>query len=484
MIKKLDLLILRSFIGPFIVTFFIALFVLLMQTVWKYIDDLVGKGLDFGTIGLFLFYMSATLLILAMPIAILISSIMTFGNLGESFELVAIKSSGISLLRFMRPLIWVAILLSGVTFMFANYVIPYANLKSVALYNDILYKKPAFDLKEGIFYTNIPTYAIKVGKKESDGKTIRDVLIYEQTNPLQDNCIIAKSGVMKISDDQRYLEFNLEDGFRYQETGNVADTANEFIRVGFKSFKKLFDLSSLQKQTTNDSVYRNSVKMLNIEQIDRRLGELKHNDDSLKNKTKKDIALFLPATSLPDSSWKTKDMAAALPAGNKDPLFPDSLLAVLRENSVASAENLKGVLVNQASDIQGRDKEMRLHKIEWHRKFSLSLACLVLFFIGAPLGSIIRKGGLGMPLVVAIIFFLIFHLLNMFGEKFVKEDILSPFLGMWLAVIVLTPVGIFFTYKAMHDSQLFNKEFYYRAFKKIQPFLSKFIPRKKLAPQT
>ena len=201
MFKKLDKLILKSFIGPFIVTFFIALFVLLMQTVWKYVDDLVGKGLDFGTIGLFLFYMSATLLILAMPIAILISSIMTFGNLGESFELVAIKSSGISLLRFMRPLFFVTVLLSGVTFLFANYVIPYANLKSVTLYNDIVYKKPAFDLKEGVFYTQIPTYAIKVGKKQADGKTIENVIIFEQGNNLQDNCITAEKGIMKISDD-------------------------------------------------------------------------------------------------------------------------------------------------------------------------------------------------------------------------------------------------------------------------------------------
>jgi lipopolysaccharide export system permease protein len=207
MIKKLDKLIIKSFIGPFIVTFFISLFILLMQTLWKYIDDLVGKGLDFWTIGKFIWYMSATLLMLAMPIAILISSIMTFGNLGESFELVAIKSAGISLLRFMRPLFFIALLLCGITFLFANYLIPIAYLKSTTLYNDIVYKKPAFDLKEGIFYTSIPTYAIKVGKKEADGKTIRNVIIYEQSNGLQDNSIVAESGEMKISDDKKFLEF-------------------------------------------------------------------------------------------------------------------------------------------------------------------------------------------------------------------------------------------------------------------------------------
>src|SRR4051812_10387179 len=192
MIKKLDKLIFRSFIGPFIITFFIATFVLMMQILWKYIDDLVGKGLDLFTIARFLWYASASLLTLAMPIAILISSIMTFGNLGETFELIAIKSAGISLLRFMRPIGLFAILLCYITFLFANYVIPYANLKFFTLYNDIYYKRPAFDLKEGVFFTHIPNYAIKIDKKDGDGKTIRNVMIYEQTNPLQDNTIIAE----------------------------------------------------------------------------------------------------------------------------------------------------------------------------------------------------------------------------------------------------------------------------------------------------
>ena len=286
MIKKLDKLILKSFIGPFIITFFIAFFVLMMQGLWKYLDDLVGKGLDMVTIGKFLWYVSASMLTLAMPIAILISSIMTFGNLGESFELVAIKSSGISLLRFMRPLMWVALLFCGITFMFANYVIPYANLKFVALYNDIFYKKPAFELKEGVFFTYIPNYAIKAGKKDDDGKTIHDVLIYEQTNPLQNNSIVAETGVMTVSNDNKFLEFNLTNGYRYQETGNQYDTATEFIRMGFSSFKKLFDLSALQKQTTNDSVYRNNFKMLSAGQINRSLDSLHRMNDSVVTRLK------------------------------------------------------------------------------------------------------------------------------------------------------------------------------------------------------
>jgi len=473
MIKKLDKLILKSFIGPFIITFFIALFILLMQTAWKYIDDLVGKGLDFSTIGLFLFYMSATLLILAMPIAILISSIMTFGNLGESFELVAIKSSGISLLRFMRPLVWVALLLCGITFLFANYVIPYANLKSLALYNDIFYKKPAFDLKEGVFFTYIPNYAIRAGKKDADGKTIYNVLIYEQTNPLQNNCINAEKAVMKISDNSKFLEFDLQNGYRYQESSSGNDSTNEYIRLGFTSFKKLFDLSALEIQNTDDSVYKGNFRMLSARQINHTIDSLYKISDSLSVKVNKAFHINLHNTIVSDSS--SKKTTAVYPKYNRfDSLITDSVRAYVIEAAIGIANNLRSSVEGPGNEIESRRTEIVYHKIEWHRKFSISMACFVLFFIGAPLGSIIRKGGLGMPLVVAIIFFLIFHLLNMFGEKFVRESILSPFTGMWLAVIVLTPVGIFLTYKAMHDSQLFNKEFYYRSFTRFRSFLGKF----------
>ena len=476
MIKKLDKLILKSFIGPFIITFFIAFFVLMMQGLWKYLDDLVGKGLDFYTIGQFLWYVSASMLTLAMPIAILISSIMTFGNLGESFELVAIKSSGISLLRFMRPLIWVAVLFCGITFLFANYVIPYANLKFIALYNDIYYKKPAFDLKEGIFFTYIPNYAIKAGKKDPDGKTIHDVLIYEQTNPLQNNCIAAQTGVMTVSNDKKFLEFNLKNGTRYQENGLMTDTATEFIRLGFTSFKKLLDLSSLQKQNTNDSVYRNNYKMLSAGQINSSLDSLYKLNDSLTVRTDRMLVTAMPFAAVQDSSRK-KMPAAKTKLNSFDSIIPDSARFMVLDAAIAIATRMKFGLESANAELENRKTEIRNHKIEWHRKFSLSMACFVLFFIGAPLGSIIRKGGLGMPLVVAIIFFLLFHLLNMFGEKFVKESMLPPYIGMWLAVLVLTPVGIFLTYKAMHDSQLFNKEYYNRSFRRVKNIFSKFRER-------
>ncbi|MEN9962982.1 MAG: hypothetical protein RL582_77 [Bacteroidota bacterium] len=441
-----------------------------MQSLWKYIDDLVGKGLDFWTICQFLWYASASLLMLAMPIAILISSIMTFGNLGESFELVAIKSAGISLLRFMRPLMMLTILLCGITFIFANYVIPYANLKFITLYSDIYVKKPAFDLKEGVFYTHIPNYAIKVGKKEADGKTIKNIVIFEQSNSLQDNCIVAQSGVMQLSPDQQYLEFNLKNGFRYQEKGNYNEAETEFTRIGFTSFKKLFDLSVLQKQQTNDSLFRTNFKMLSA-------GKLLHNIDSLQKLTvfqnqrmNVDFKRVMRYVNLSDSFISANK--TGLTKIKYTELIPDSMKYRVKQSALNKVSELKNIVQQKKLDDETRERDLRYHKMEWHRKFSISLACLVLFFIGAPLGAIIRKGGLGMPLVVAIVFFLIFHLLNMFGDKFSKEGILEPAIGMWLAIISLTPVGIFLTYKAMNDSALFNKEFYVRFWKKFKTIAS------------
>lgn len=474
MIKKLDKLIIRSFIGPFIVTFFITFFVLMMQSLWKYIDDLVGKDLDLFTIGQFLWYASASLLTLTMPIAILISSIMTFGNLGESFELVAIKSSGISLLRFMRPLIWIAVLLCGITFLFANYVIPYANLKFKTIYYDIAYKKPALDLKPGTFYKHIPGYAIKIGRKDADAKTIHNVVIYEQQSQLQDNSIIAEQGIMQLSADKKYLEFTLQNGHRYQERGTTLDTTSEFIKMGFKEYKKLFDITALQMMQTSDTVFKNDIKMQSIRLLDKTIDSLKKVNDSFSKKLNTDVALQLHYLNVPDSTWKRMQ---SMP--HKDTTFSalvaDSLKNAVYDNALQIAYSIKNSFQFSGTEYENREREIRFGQIEWHRKFSLSLACLVLFFIGAPLGSIIRKGGLGMPLVVAILFFLVFHLLNMFGEKFVKDSITSPFVGMWLAVLVLTPLGIFLTYKAMHDSALFNKEFYYRFFKSIRPFFQPIV---------
>lgn len=480
MIKKLDKLILKAFIGPFIATFFISLFVLVMQFVWKYIDDLVGKGLDLFTILRLMSYVTATAVPLALPLGILLASIMTFGNLGESFELVAIKSSGIPLLRFMRPLFFVTLLICSVAFLFANYVIPVANLKFNTLLYDITVSKPAFDIKEGVFYDKLEGYVIKIGKKDKDATTIRDVIIYERQYSLQDNIIIAQDGKMQITPDKKFLEFNLHNGWRYSERGNsFQPLTNEYIRMGFKDYKKVFDLSTFKRSSTSDTAFKDNYRMLNVKQLQRHI-------DSLNIKTTRDfgkkvdreIGANFAFGRWGDTGWLKLPPVEIPNVKSYEKLVPDSVRDIVMNKSLEKinlARNSMGVLMNE---YQRQRKDLRDHMIEWHRKFALSLACLVLFLIGAPLGSIIRKGGLGMPLVIAVVFFLIFHLLNMFGEKFVKQDVTLPIVGMWLSTFVLIPVGIFFTYKAMHDSNLFNQEFYYRSFRSVKALITKIKPAK------
>lgn len=483
MIKKLDKLVLRAFIGPFIATFFIALFVLMMQIIWKYIDDLVGKGLDLFTIAKFVIYASATMVTLALPIAILLSSIMTFGKLGESFELVAIKSSGIPLLRFMRPLFFVSIILCGITFLFANYIIPVANLKFATAYNGIYRKSPAFDLKDGVFYNGFRGYSIKVDKKEADGSTLRKVLIYEQSTGPQDNVVIAERGKMSVSPDEKFLQLKLENGYRYQEKGDMVSLDNEFVRLGFKEYNKLFDLGQIDIQQTSDSLYKADRKMQTITQLNKAIDSLKKYPDSFYRRTRNEVKSFInygKFTAADFDSFKTTPVALK----SFDQAIPDSIKTSINERSLNILSGMKTAILITAEDFQSRSKDLRLHQLEWHKKFAISMACLVLFFIGAPLGSIIRRGGLGLPLVMSIVFFLVFHLLNMFGEKFVKEGVVNPFQGMWLSVFILTPIGFFLTYKAMHDSQLLNKEFYYRFAKKlrnrIEPVAGKFFKTPKV----
>jgi len=460
MIKKLDILIVKAFVGPFVATFFITLLVLIMQFFWLWIDDFVGKGLSTKIILEFTWYQTAALVPLALPLAVLISSLMTFGNLGESFELVAIKSAGISLLRFMRPLFIISILLCVLAFLFANYVMPVAVLKSKTLLGDIYKKQPAFELKEGVFYNKIPGFAIKVGSKESDS-IIHDVIIYEKGEVLQDNFIVAKSGVMRVTDDSRYLEMTLKDGWRYQEKGDKYANS-DFIRLGFKEYTKQFDLSSLQFSRTSDTIYKSNQQMRNMEQLDYAIDSIKKEIVKLASRVKKEALVYFQFPAYLDSSWKKNDSITGKPVKNFDQLLPDSLRGFIHEKAYNQATSSKSVNDILVAEYEGKKKDLRLHQIEWHRKIALSLACLVLFLIGAPLGSIIRKGGMGSPLIFAIIFFMVFYFLTNTGQKFAKEGTMSPFAGMWISTFILVPIGIFLTYKALRDSQLFNKEYYFR----------------------
>jgi lipopolysaccharide export system permease protein len=466
MIKKLDILVLRSFIGPFIATFFLTLFVLILQFFWLWIDDYVGKGIDPGIMGELIMYLSATLVPMALPLAILLSSIMTFGNLGETFELVAIKSAGIGLLRFMRPLLIVSILLSGLAFLFNNYVIPVANLKMKTLHYDLVNKKPAFDLKEGVFYTTIPNYAIKVARKEKDS-ILHDVVIFENSTGPQDNIIVAERGIMRVSADKHFLEFTLMNGWRNEERGQRFNTSSEYIRMGFKEYKKVLDLSSLQLNITPDSIYKDRYEMLSVRQLGKAIDSLEKQSSRYGERGQRELSTYLNVAKYLDTGWVNVKGPPAKVDSFKN-LIPDSTYREILEQTISYANSLKSAVEGMAADYNSRRKELRLHLTEWHSKFSMSVAVVVLFLIGAPLGSIVRKGGIGTPVIFAVIFFVIFFLLNNFGRKFVKEDVLQPLAGIWLATAVLVPIGLFLIYKALHDSQLFNKEIYYRMFRWIR----------------
>jgi lipopolysaccharide export system permease protein len=465
-IKKLDKLILKAFTGPFLATFLISVFILVIQFFWLYIDDFVGKGIDTITLLKFIGYVSATLVPLALPLGILLSSIMTFGNLGESFELVAIKSAGIPLVRFMRPALLASVLLGIIAFLFSNYIIPVAELKMRTLLYDIRVAKPAFDIKEGVFYNKLDGYSIKIGKKENDS-LIRNIVIYEQNYSLQDNIILAEEGVMSFSNDQRFLLFNLKNGWRFQEKGEPGTLNTDYYRLGFETYQKVFDLSSFKVIKTADSTFKNYYRMLSLKQLNVVVDSFTRLSKQYVHRSQTELPIYIPKDES-NSKLLLKNRTHPLDNKSLQNLIPDSLKRNVYNTATAKANALKNQVDLIANDYKEQKKQIRLHQIEQHRKFTLSFACVVLFLIGAPLGSIIRKGGIGLPLVISVLFFIIFHITNSSGEKMVKESILSPFVGMWLSSIILLPVGFFLTYKAKKDSQIFNSEFYYRFVRRLK----------------
>jgi len=473
--KKLDILILKAFIGPFLAALTISTFVLTMQFFWLYIDDLVGKGLDLLTILELVGLVSVSTFTTALPLALLFSSIMTFGNLGESFELIAIKAAGIPLIRFMRPLFMFTIFLAGIAFLFSNNIIPVTQMKLTNLKYEIIIAKPAIDLKEGIFYDKIDGYVIKLGKKESNDSVMHNITIFEKRFGLQDNLIMAESGVMRVSTNKKFLEFVMYNGWRYQERGARSTTNTEFTRLYFKEYKKIFDLKSFQMNKTSDVLY--DPKMLSVRQLSKAMDSLQNKDSFYIKKTNADVASYLKFMNYKDSSQLFNAKKNRLPLKKFSTLIPDSLISSIQLTSGYQFSSLLYNLTAISDTYKEHQKATSLHGIEWHRKFTLSFACFVLFLIGAPLGSIIRKGGLGTPLVLAIIFFVLFFLLNNFGEKLAKSGQWDVFSGMWMSSIILIPVGLFLTYKAMRDSQLFNQEFYYRLLQPIKVTLQKYFKK-------
>lgn len=475
MIKKLDILIIRSFIGPFIVTFFVSLFVLVMQFFWLYMDELIGKGLGIWMILQLLFYMSATMVPLALPLGILLASIMTFGNLGESFELVAIKSAGISLLRFMRPLLLVIIGLGGFAFLFNNNIIPVANLKALSLLYDLRNSKPALNIRAGQFNKDIEGFAIRVGEKDKDGHTIRDVLIYDHSSGYgNDNVIAAKEGDMIPAGNKQVLVFRLKEGWRYDESAVRGGMQNyEQKRIYFKKWDKVFDLSSFKLSRTNEDLFKGAYQMMNVRQLNEGIDSLRKDDKRIFNNVSSYLSPYLSFGIHAKDEKELRDKIAR-PANpvRYDSSFITHIPDSLRQNAVGIAmshvRNSKGLLDISASDKKLKQENLIKFNIEWHRKFTLSFACVLLFLIGAPLGAIIRKGGVGMPMIVAISFFILFHIMTIVGEKLAKSAALEPWTGMWMATAMLLPIAFFLINAARKDSRIFSKEWYQRAWNRMK----------------
>lgn len=584
-LKRLHRLLITSFIKPLIATFFVAQFILILQFLWRVIDDLAGKGLEWNIIAELLLYASASLVPLALPLAVLLSSIMTFGNLGENLELTAIKSSGISLQKFMKPLIIMVSILSIAAFFYANYVIPYANLKALSLRYDIKNQRQELQIREGIFYNNIEGYSIKVGKKNPHTKLMKDIMIYEHSKEKGNAQItVADSGYIRMTKDESNLLVTLYHGYTYGEMqesekskGRKDEKEYPFQRREFDKETLLIDVSGFSFKRTDEGLFKDNYQMLKLSELeknrdslirvyDKKAAELSgelndklflHEKDeryarrdtrepqnenskrppedetqrNSKNKNPKkadadtDQSNLSPYINASDSagpdnkhqyayiySARTEDTEDYVTrrfhtekrydntginsysadslnnpeinnnrsATDNETFYVDTFLDTLQtrhklniiSHALSNARNNSQKITDSKKIFENREKNINKHQIHWHKKFTLSFACLIFFFIGAPLGSIIRKGGLGAPLVVSVVFFIIYYIVDMTGENFVEKSVFPPIMGMWLSSLIFLSIGIFLTYKATHDSMILDTETYIKAIKKILPFLS------------
>ncbi len=439
--KKLDKLVIKSFVGPLILTFVVAVFVLLMQFIWKYVDDIAGKGLSVGIILELLMDASATFVPMAMPIAVLFASIMTMGNLGEHYELVAIKSGGIPLWRSMVPMGIIVAVLTVVAFIFADYVMPSAVLKYRTTLYDITRKKPALNIRPGEYYSEIDGFVIRVNKKDADGKTLHDITVYDHRfSSSQPDIVVAREGTMQTTPDERYMLFTLYDGCSYSETANDAGSESKpFTRIYFDTNKMTFDLSDFAFDKSDESIFQGGYQMMNTSQLDSNVVRLKMQRSESIQKQIENIALRIDKNTVDSAGLDIQALCDSLEYHQQRRVYNEALS---RAERCLSDVKIHDQVITSQSEYINR------HYIEWHRKFTLSVACIVLFFVGAPFGSIVRKGGLGVPLVASVLFFVLYYVIGMIAEKAVREGAIGT-VGMWISTFVMLPIGIYLTYKAV-----------------------------------
>ena len=483
-VKKVDSFLLKSFIGPLVFTFFIVLIILILQFLWMYVDDLAGKGLDFKIISELLYYFALTFVPMALPLGILLASLMTFGNMGEFSELSALKSSGIPLQRIMLPLIILIGFIAIISFFFSNNVLPYSTIKARTLLYDIQHKKPDINIQAGTFYNGVPAFSIKITTKDPVTSRLDNLIIYDHRQRRGNySVILADSGYMSSSSDETGLIMTLYNGYGYTELEekNVSLALRKYPsrKDYFKKQTMVIPLTGFDLQRSEDGIFKSGPAMLNISQLNFTIDSLnKKYTQKLNNEFKdfKNIKLYVVRNIKPSNPAQPEKSESNKLVGRFDTkvLF-DSLSVPEKKTVLAKAiQSLKegnSILVEKNESQHYEIKAIRRYEAEWNKKLTMSFACLVFFFIGAPLGAIIRKGGLGTPAVISIFFFVIYYVISISGQKLVEENVVGTFAGMWAASYILLPIGIFLTYKATTDSVILNIETYLMFFKKVKDFL-------------
>lgn len=466
--KRLHRMIIGAFTGPLLVTFVIVLFILVMQFLWKYVDDLMGKGLEWYVLLELMVYATASFVPLALPLAVLLSSIMTMGGLGENSELVPMRSAGLGLFNILSPLVIFVALVTVASFYFSNNVLPLANLRFHSLLWDVTQKKPTLNLQPGIFYNGIEGFSIRVDEKDEKTGLLSDVLIYDHRAAFQGNRTVvrAETGMMGRSADDRFLILTLRNGHFYDEHSTAAQGGKDpMMRGTFEEDIIRFDLSGLSLNRTDEELFKDHYKMLTV-------GQLQFSEDSLLRKLEtrseeQQLHLNNSLYILRKKGQRGID-DAVLPHAKFDATLQGEARNNLYDVAMNMVRNNINFIERSLEERRGRLEQVTRFRIEWHRKFMLAFTCMVFFFIGAPLGAIIRKGGMGLPTVFAIIFFLIFHIVSFSMERLAIAGGIDPWPGMWISTMILVPIGMFLTWKAAKDSPLFDPDVYYRGWERFR----------------
>lgn len=429
-------------------------------------DEIIGKGMGAWVLTQFFFYSFISFLPAAMPLAVLLSSIMTFGSLAENYELAAMKSSGLSLFRIIRPIFAFIIVLAGATFLFNNYTLPQITLNSASLLYDIRQAKPTLSIKEGVFYNQLDGYSIKVGKKSKDGNTLYNLSIYDHKDGLGNNIqLYADSGTMKPSVDTNYLQIKLFNGARYEDIIKEEEhkVTRPLMELLYDELNVNIDMSDFKMKRTQKDLFKGHHEMMNIWQIDSEIDTFKIEIAKKElNLYKQFNSYFLVNTLRTISLSKpNKNIKTFYNSLNKDEF----------KRSIENAQNLvrssSGYIDSINEEIKSKEISILDYSLGWHKKINVSFACIVLFFVGASLGAIIRKGGMGLPVVVAVLFFLLYYIVSIIYERMVIEEVYNVVFGSWFPLLLFLPLGIYLTYKAANDSALFDIGQYLEPLKKF-----------------